>query len=252
VSAYAAPEPFVRAAVLRRERVPDFERYPFSLPAVRNLVELDLSTPVTVLVGENASGKSTLTEAIAVAAGLNAEGGGANFAFSTRRSHSDLHEYLTLTRGARRPRTSYFLRAESFFNVASEIERLDEGPGGSRIIDAYGGRSLHEQSHGESFLSLIVNRFGPNGFYILDEPEAALSVRGQLALIRRIHELVGEGSQFIIATHSPILVAYPDARVLALSDDGFQTVDYRDTDPYELTRSFLESPERFLRHLLGD
>lgn len=189
-----------------------------------------------------------LLEAIAVAAGLNAEGGSRNFTFSTRPSHSDLHERLRLVRGARRPRTEFFLRAESFFNVATEIDELDRVDGG--MLGNYGGRSLHELSHGESFIALVTNRFGPEGLYLLDEPESALSLRGQLALLARMHDLVSEGSQFVVATHSPIVMGYPDAWIYALSEDGIRRVAYDETEQVELTRSFLESPERFLRHLL--
>jgi predicted ATPase len=170
-----ADEPLIRGVSLRREDVPDFDAYPFSMPAVRALSRLDLSTPVTLLAGENGSGKSTLIEALAVAVGFNPEGGSRNMSVATRPSHSELHEYLRVERGTRRERTGYFLRAESFFNVATHIEELDAEPElGRRIADSYGGTSLHEQSHGESFLSLVMNRFGPSGLYILDEPEAAL------------------------------------------------------------------------------
>ncbi len=208
---------------------------------------------MTLLAGENGSGKSTLIEAIAVALGFNAEGGSRNMSISTRASHSTLHESLRVERGSRTARTGFFLRAESFFNVATHIEQLDGSPGGGRpIIDSYGGVPLHEQSHGESFLSLITNRFGPNGLYILDEPEAALSLRGNLALMRRMHDLVAEGSQFIVATHSPILLGYPDARIYVLDDSGITETRYEETEQYELTRSFLHDRERFLHYLFSE
>jgi len=192
---------FVRSIVLKRDKVENFDAYPFSIPAIRQLSEVALAPEVTLFAGENGSGKSTLVEAIAVALGFNAEGGSRNMSVSTRTSHSELHQCLRLVRGTRTPRNGFFLRAESFFNVATHIEQLDEEPGGGPpIIDAYGGVSLHEQSHGESFLALILNRFGPNGLYVLDEPEAALSLRGNLALMRRMHDLVRAGSQFIVAT----------------------------------------------------
>jgi predicted ATPase len=246
-------DPFVRSVVLKRDEVESFDTYPFSIPAIRQLTELELDSQVTLLAGENGSGKSTLVEAIAVALGFNAEGGSRNMSVSTRDSHSPLHECLRVVRGARSARNGFFLRAESFFNVATHIEQLDEEPGGgSAIIDAYGGISLHEQSHGESFLSLILNRFGPNGLYILDEPEAALSLRGNLALMRRMHDLVADGSQFIIATHSPILLGYPGARIYVLADDGITEANYEDTDQYELTRSFLDDRDRFLHYLFSD
>ncbi len=247
-----ADEPLIRAVRLRREDVPDFGRYPFSSPAIRGLSKLDLSAPVTLLAGENGSGKSTLIEALAVAAGFNAEGGSKNMTVVTRPSHSELHEYIRVERGSRRERTGYFLRAESFFNVATHIEELDAAPGGPPIIDSYGGVSLHEQSHGESFLSLVLNRFGADGLYVLDEPEAALSLRGCLALIRRMHELVADGSQFVVATHSPIILGYPDARIYVLSEDGIAETPYEETEQYELTRSFLDDRNRFLHYLLAD
>jgi predicted ATPase len=239
--------------VLKRDEVESFDAYPFSIPAIRHLTELEVGADVTLLAGENGSGKSTLVEAIAVALGFNAEGGSRNMTVSTRDSHSPLHESLRVVRGARTARNGFFLRAESFFNVATHIEQLDQEPGGGRrIIDAYGGTSLHEQSHGESFLSLILNRFGPNGLYVLDEPEAALSLRGNLALMRRMHDLVGDGSQFIIATHSPILLGYPGARIYVLADEGITETRYEDTEQYELTRSFLDDRERFLHYLFSD
>ncbi|HEY3551790.1 MAG TPA: AAA family ATPase [Gaiellaceae bacterium] len=247
-----ADEPLIRAVRLRREDVPDFGRYPFSSRAIRGLSKLDLSAPVTLLAGENGSGKSTLIEALAVAAGFNAEGGSKNMTVATRPSHSELHEYIRVERGSRRERTGYFLRAESFFNVATHIEELDAAPGGPPIIDSYGGVSLHEQSHGESFLSLVLNRFGADGLYVLDEPEAALSLRGCLALIRRMHELVADGSQFVVATHSPIILGYPDARIYVLSEDGIAETPYEETEQYELTRSFLDDRNRFLHYLLAD
>jgi predicted ATPase len=203
---------------------------------------------VTFFAGENGSGKSTLVEAIAIAAGFNAEGGSRNVTLSTRASHSDLHKHLRLVRGTGRPRTGYFLRAESFFNVATYIEELRD-PG---ISAAYGDRPLHERSHGESFIALVQHRFGPKGLYILDEPEAALSLRGNLALMRRMHDLVAEGSQFIVSTHSPILLGYPDARIYVLSSDGIAQVPYEKTEVVELTRAFLDGRDQFLRHLFED
>ena len=242
-------EQFVRSVVFERDGVEDLDRYPFTIPALRALGVLDLHPRVTLLAGENGSGKSTLAEAIALAAGLNAEGGSRNMNHVTRASHSPLHEHLRLIRGTRSPRDSYFLRAESLFNVATHIEALEREAVG--LIDrAYGGVSLHEQSHGESFLSLVVHRFFGSGFYVLDEPEAALSVQGQLALIRRMHELASGGSQFVVATHSPILLAYPDARIYVLSEAGIDETPYDETEPVALTRAFLGDRERFLRHLL--
>ena len=237
---------------LKRDDVPSFDAYPFSLSAVRGLDVLPLHPRVTFFVGENGSGKSTLLEAIAVSCGFNAEGGTKNFRFDTRTSHSDLHEYLRIVKGIRRPKDGFFLRAESFFNVATEIERLDsEGFGGPRVIDSYGGKSLHEQSHGESFLALMLNRFGGNGLYLLDEPEAALSPQRQLAALARIHHLANANSQFIIATHSPILMAYPDSFIYACNSEGIQRVEYEETEHYRVMHDFMVNPQRILDVLLA-
>lgn len=235
---------FLRSVTLLRENVPDLGKYPFNLPAVRNWETLDLHPQVTFFVGENGSGKSTLVEGIAVAAGFNAEGGSRNFHFATRRSESDLHKHLRLVRGTRRPKTGYFLRAESFFNVATEIENnLD-------AMQSHGGVHHHEMSHGEAFLALVQKRFWANGLYVLDEPEAALSPQRQLALLRSIHELVRSSCQFVISTHSPLLMAYPNARIYHLSEKGISEVAYEQTEHYALTRDFLLNRESYLRRLL--
>lgn len=244
-------EHYLLEVKLRRERVSSFEEYPFSLPVVRHFHTLKLHPKVTFLVGENGSGKSTLLEAIATAWGFNPEGGTKNFRFQTRRSHSALHEHLLLVKSTRRAKDGFFLRAESFFNVATEIEQLDEGPGGPPVINAYGGRSLHEQSHGESFFALMMNRFGSNGFYVLDEPEAALSPARQLAMISRLHQLVQAHSQFIIATHSPILLAYPDAHIYQIDGGGISKLAYAETDHYVVTKAFLNNPQRHIDTLLN-
>jgi predicted ATPase len=242
---------FASRVALQRDKVDSFERYPFCLPAVRSLEHLELHPKVTFFVGENGSGKSTLLEAIAVSLGFNAEGGSRNFQFSTRRSHSELHAFLRIAKGVKRPRDGYFLRAESFFNVATEIENLDSAPSfGPPVASYYGGRSLHEQSHGESFLALLTERFGGQGLYILDEPEAALSPQRQLAAMSRMHDLVRDHSQFIIATHSPILMAYPDACIYQCGREGIRQIAYEDTEHYQVTRDFLADPARMLRTLL--
>lgn len=244
-------EHYLLEVKLKRDQVPSFDQYPFSLPVVRNLQRLALHPKVTFIIGENGSGKSTLLEAIAVAWGFNPEGGSKNFRFNTRRSHSDLHEYVTLVKGIKRPRDGYFLRAESFFNVATEIERLDEEPSfGPPIIDSYGRKSLHEQSHGESFFSLMTHRLGGDGFYVLDEPEAALSPARQVAMLTKLHELVGTRSQFVISTHSPILMAYPDAHIYQATEDGLTPIAYENTEHYIMARSFLIDPSRYLKLLM--
>jgi predicted ATPase len=242
---------YIAEVKLKRDEVPSFDAYPFALPAIRNLDALELHPAVTFIIGENGSGKSTLLEAIAVAWGFNPEGGSRNFSFGTRASHSPLHDYMRLVKGLRRPRDGFFLRAESFFNVATEIERLDAEPGlGPPVGPAYGDRSLHEQSHGESFLALLMNRFHGKGLYILDEPEAALSPQRQLAVLSRLNDLVADESQFIIATHSPILMAYPNAYIYACSSDGIARVDYYQTEHYLVTRDFLADPKRMLDILM--
>jgi predicted ATPase len=240
---------FIRAAqLLGPEEGEERRGHPWDLPVTRALAEgLSLHPKVTYLVGENGTGKSTLLEALAVAAGLNPEGGSRNFAFSTRDSHSPLGDAVRLVRGAARPRTDFFLRAESVFTAATYLEGLPDGP-----LDAYGGRSLHEQSHGESFLAIMVHRFGPGGLYLLDEPEAALSAQNCLTFLRRMHELIEDGSQFVVATHSPIVLAYPDATIYACTDGGVDEVAYEDVEAVGLTRAFLQAPERFLRGLLDD
>ncbi len=243
---------FLRRVSLKRDQVPDFESYPFNLPVVRLLDALELHPKVTFLIGENGSGKSTLLEAIAVSLGFNPEGGTKNFRFGTRESHSTLHSFLRLARGVSRPKDGFFLRAESFFNVATEIERLDAEPAPAPpVINSYGGASLHEQSHGEAFLALMMNRFGGNGLYLLDEPEAALSPQRQLAVLARLHQLAESGSQFLIATHSPILMAYPDATIYSCSKHGLEPIDYHDTEHFQVTRNFLANPSRMLRELFG-
>src|SRR6266481_5838302 len=237
---------------LKREEVPSFNAYPFSLSAVRHLDVLPLHPRVTFFVGENGSGKSTLLEAIAVSFGFNAEGGSKNFRFGTRESHSELYKFLRIAKGVSRPTDGFFLRAESFFNVATEIEKLDAEPGlAPPVGPTYGERALHEQSHGESFIALLVNRFHGEGLYLLDEPEAALSPSRQLSVLTRIHDLVQEKSQFVIATHSPILMAYPNAFIYSFSTKGIERIEYQDTEHYQITRDFLANPQRMLRFLLA-
>lgn len=239
---------FIRSIKLKKES-PSKEDYPFSLPAIQQLRELAFHPNVTFLVGENGSGKSTILEAIAASYGFNPEGGTKNFQFASYDSHSGLHDYIIVVKGVRRPDDGFFLRAESFYNVASNIEELDRQGYGPRIIEQYGGVSLHEQSHGESFMSLFIHKFKGNGIYILDEPEAALSPSRQLTMIARLHELVEQGCQFIIATHSPILMTYPNAWIYDIQQ-GYRKVAYQETEHYQITKAFLDYPERMLDVLM--
>ena len=232
----------------------DPKSYLLKLPAVKHLAQtgrLSLSAPVTLLVGENGTGKSTLLEAIAVAFGFNPEGGSRNFNFSTNDTHSELWRHLRLSKRSH-PRDGFFLRAESLYNVATNIDEMDEAPSfDPPVIEGYGSISLHCQSHGESFLAIVQNRFFGKGLYILDEPEAALSPMRQLTLMAEIKALVDQDSQFIIATHSPILMAFPEAELLELSENGIEKKNYRDTQHFQITKQFLENPERMLRYLMG-
>lgn len=245
--------PYIRELSLNRDKTEDLDSYPFTIPAIQQLDKLKFGKEVTFFVGENGSGKSTLLEAIAVAMNFNAEGGSRNFNFGTRESHSKLHEYLRISKSPLKPRDGFFLRAESYFNVATHIEDLDKEPSyGSKIIDSYGSKSLHEQSHGESFFSLFVHRFGGNGLYLLDEPEAALSPTRQLAVLSRMKQLVENSSQFVIATHSPILLAYPGATIYQIGENGFTEIEYQKTEVYNITKTFLDNPERMLNELFRE
>jgi predicted ATPase len=239
-------EALLRHVQLDEGRIPDPQAFPFALPAVRALLApLDFHPQVTFLVGENGSGKSTLLEALAAKLDLDAEGGDTVLTFVEREADTPLHEALVLARGPRFPSMRYFLRAESFFNVAQHVDAHE------KALEAHGGRPLHAMSHGESFLTLVLERFHPDGLFLLDEPEAALSPQGCLTLLRRVRELALEGAQFVIATHSPLLLAYPDATIYALGDGGIEPVDYLDTEHYRLTRAFLDAPERVLRQLFA-
>jgi predicted ATPase len=228
------------------------KQWPFTIPAIKRFGRRPFDPGVTYLIGENGSGKSTLIEALAVSMGLNAEGGSRNMKFATTESPAPLADHMVVEK-AGRPRTDYFLRAESFFNVASHIDDLDrEGGFGPPIRSYYGGESLHVRSHGESFLATLTNRFGGGGLYLLDEPESALSFRGCLTLLRVIDDLVGQGAQFVISTHSPLVLAMPKSLIYSLDEEGIRPVTYDEADPVRNNRDFLAAPERFLRHLFAD
>ncbi|MDR2973959.1 MAG: AAA family ATPase [Propionibacteriaceae bacterium] len=218
--------------------------YPYALPVVEALREKRLlfHPRMTYLVGENGTGKSTLLEAMAMILGFNPEGGTKNLRFSTRDTHSDLRMHLHVAKG-KRARRGFFFRAESFYNVASAIDDIEGG------TEAYGGRSLHLQSHGESFLTLAASQFSNDGLFLLDEPEAALSPGRQLSILTLLHQSISAGSQYVIATHSPILMAYPDAWIYRLGESGLERVAYDETEHVQITRNFLANPERMMRHL---
>lgn len=240
---------FVRAIAIDWTAVPHGS-YLRQIPALQLSRPITLSQPVTFLVGENGTGKSTLLEALAVASGLNPEGGSANYAFATYNSHSELHAALRLVRNPLKPRHTYFLRAESFYNVATQAEAYRGGDSEEIFYARYGGKALHRQSHGESFLALAQGEFRPGGFYLLDEPEAALSPQRQLALLVLLHELGRAGAQFIVATHSPILLGLPEAGILSFDGGEVHSCGYEETDSYRITELFINSRERLLRELL--
>jgi len=234
---------WIEARFERREGWSDAV-YPFNLPVLGALETLVFHPRATFIVGENGAGKSTLIEALAIAWGFNAEGGSRDHQFSTRASHSSLHRSIRPVRSPIKARDGYFLRAENFFNTASYLETTGTGRAGQT--------GLHQQSHGESFFNLFDNRFMGDGLYILDEPEAALSPARQLSFLARLHELVLRGSQFIIATHSPIILGYPDAWVYQASSHGLERVEYEDTEHFQITRGFLNRRETYLDVLLAD
>jgi len=217
--------------------------YPYDLPVVDALRghPLRFHPQVTYLIGENGTGKSTLLEAMAVVLGFNPEGGTRNLRFSTQDTHSALGDHLRVAKGKRAHR-GFFFRAESFYNVATAIDEIG-------VAEYYGDRSLHAQSHGEAFLSLARTQFGNDGLFLLDEPEAALSPGRQLNILSLLHQSVGAGSQYVIATHSPILMAYPNAWIYALTGSGLERIAYDDTEHVQITRNFLASPARMLRYL---
>ena len=244
MKSFEAQHYLLRAEMLR-DKVTDRSQYPYALPAIAQFYDIEFHPKVTFIIGENGSGKSTLIEALAIAWGFNAEGGTKNHTVSTRASHSDLHSVLKLVRAPRRAKDGFFLRAESLFNVATQIDELG-------YLKSYGNRSLHEQSHVESFWSLLEYKFSGNGLYILDEPEAALSPSRQMSMLVRMHDLIGEKSQFIIATHSPILMAYPEAWIYQVSPRGLERIAYEDTEHFSVTRNFLNRHRSMLAQLLAD
>ncbi|MCB2298181.1 AAA family ATPase [Clostridium tagluense] len=238
---------YLRSIQLNKNDIESFSKYPFCLPAIEKLSSLEFHPKVTFIVGENGTGKSTILEAIATAYGFNPEGGTINFNFSSMDTHSELYKYIKLVKGVKKPKNGFFLRAESFYNLATNIDELERvSPG---LVSSYGGQSLHKQSHGESFFAVFMNRFGSNGLYILDEPEAALSPSRQMSMLTRINELIKLGSQFIIATHSPIIMAYPESTIYEIKEK-IEVVEYEETENYQIMKSFINNRSRMLDILM--
>jgi predicted ATPase len=238
-------KPYLLQATFRPGAKVDFETYPFNIPAIRDLEKIRFHENVTFLVGENGSGKSTLLEGLAIALGFGAEGGTKSVQFRTAESVSPLHDSLRLIRGVPKPKDGYFLRAESFYNVATYMDEVD-------YLVGYGGKSLHRQSHGESFMAVLLNKLKGEGIYLFDEPEAALSPTRLLAALRAIHDLVEHSSQLIIATHSPILLAYPQAKIVQLDGFGAREVALVETEHFAVTRDFLNNHQARMQELLSD
>jgi predicted ATPase len=238
-------KPYLRSITLNRDNILSFDQYPFNIPSIRTLKVLEFHPDVTFLVGENGTGKSTLVEAIALAMGFGPEGGTKNVRVSTAATVSELYKHLKTVKSFATPKDHYFLRAESFYNVATYMDEVG-------YLEGYGGKSLHARSHGESFMATLSQKLRGNGLYILDEPEAALSPTRAMAALAAIHQLVLDGSQFIIATHSPILLAYPRARILLLDDSGMKQISYEDTEHYAVTKGFLDNYKKMLTELMKD
>ncbi|GAA0287992.1 putative ATPase [Gracilibacillus halotolerans] len=242
---------YLRELTILHEKVQHHDTYPFNIRSIQGTDVIEFKNAVTFFVGENGSGKSTLLEAISYKCEFNSAGGGKNDMYSVDASQSDLGNYIRLS-WLPKINKGFFLRAESFFNFATYLDKLaKEEP--SFSFESYGGKSLHHQSHGESFLSLFKNRFEGKGIYLLDEPEAALSPARQLAFLKIMNDLVSTGeAQFIIATHSPILLGYPEAQILNFDDSSIQEISYEDTEHYNLTLNFLTGRDRFLYELFRD
>lgn len=244
----------LRSIKLCKDKIQDWNNYPFNIPILQSLDEMNITSKVCFFIGENGSGKSTLLEAIAHNFGLGKQGGSKNIQYKIIEENApqQLSSVLRLS-WSRKPLSGYFIRAESFFNIASYLDKIKKEPGGGATYEAYGGYSLHEQSHGESFLSLFKHRFSRPGFYLLDEPEAALSPQRQLSFLVILHKLQQySNTQFIIATHSPIILAYPNSQIFCFKDGKIEQVAYQDTEIYQIYSNFLNSPQRFLDKLLAD
>jgi predicted ATPase len=239
-----AVKPYLQSVAIKPDAQIDYDLYPYNIAAVCQLDQIKFHPDVTFFVGENGAGKSTVLESIALALGHGPEGGTKNFNLATTESVSGLHEVLRLSQSFRKPKDAYFLRAESFFNVATYMDQ-------SGYLEGYGGKSLHAQSHGEAFMALLTNKLRGKGLYLFDEPEAALSPNRQLAALSAIHHLVQNESQLIIATHSPILLSYPNAKIYQFDGEGVTEVAYEDTEHFNVTRDFLNHYEHRLNQLLS-
>jgi len=248
---YSLNGPLLDTITMSFAKTEDFVHHPFSLSIIKNLSEIHFPTQVTFFVGENGSGKSTILEAIACSAGFGSEGGSKNINFKT--SHESVYKPMQqlsdqlILSWRQKPKDGYFFRAESFYNVANYLDVL-----GGNAYDSYGGKSLHEQSHGESFFSFFKHRIGSGGFFILDEPEAALSPQRQLSLLMIMKQLCKSNTQFIIATHSPILLAFPGATIYSCDGDFLNKIDYHDTSHYQITKQFLNNTDLYLKNLFLD
>lgn len=237
-------KPFLQKIKFLKDQVPNSKIFPFNIPFLKHFDTLKFHKNVTFLVGENGIGKSTLIESIAEGLGLSSEGGTKNFNLKTHQNTSDsLHPYFNFSMSYLKPKDYYFLRAESFYNVASYMDEVN-------YLKSYGGKSLHQQSHGESFLAVLKNKLKGEGLYILDEPESALSPQGQLNAIAIIDKLVKSDSQFIIATHSPILLAYPNAKIIQIDENGLTQLQLEDTDHYRLYSAFFKNPKGLIGRII--
>ncbi|MCF6245032.1 MAG: AAA family ATPase [Sulfurovum sp.] len=241
-------KPYLQRIILKKEKIDSFDEFPFYLPIIKDIETIDFHPDVTFFVGENGTGKSTLIEAIAQALDINPEGGNKNTLFTTNKTHTNLGHFLRTVKSFKKPKEYYFLRAESFYNVATYMDNVAPLP----EEQGYGGKSLHAQSHGESFMSTLLNKFHGNGLYLMDEPEAALSPARQLAAITLIDELIKQKSQLIIATHSPILLAYPNATIYKFSSEGIHQIDYEETEHYTITKDFLNRHKQMIQTLISD